>query len=184
MVRWTGNLIGALVMAGFALLWWVLGTSGLGGWSAPLRTAGLLFGVAFLLIVGWRARRVPGDPPGLSARGERRFDWIIFSEAGVILLVVIVGNALGVFSVIPPLIALVAGLYFFPLAWLFDRRGYLVLGVLMTLLGIASLVALPWLGRAAPFALPGLGSAVLLWGASLISLLTSRPVPAASHRAA
>lgn len=182
MVRKPGNLVGALVMAGFGVLWWVVGSNGLGDWADPLRTAGLVFGVALMLIAGWRVRRVPADPPGLPERGEKRFDWIIFTEAAVIAIVVILGNAFGVFPIVPPLIALVAGLYFFPLGRLFHQAEYHVVGVLMVLIAVVSFIAVPWLGKAAPFVLPGLASAILLWGACIVSLLTSHPVRMSAHK--
>lgn len=182
-MRWTGSSAGAMVLAGFGLLWWVVGTGSLGDWSLPLRTAGLIFGILLLALIGWRGRRATVDPPDLPERGLQRFDLIVFAEAAVVVLVVVLGNVFGVFPVVPALIALVVGLFFFPLARLFGGP-YLLLGVLMTLLGVGSLIVLPWLGKIAPFAVPGIGAAVLFWAASMLMVRTAGGSPAGPQRAA
>jgi hypothetical protein len=66
-------------------------------------------------------------------------------------------------------------------AKLFGQAEYAVVGVLLILLGIASLVVAAWVGREQAFVLPGLGSAVILWLAGILALVCGRPTSVHHH---
>lgn len=180
-MRWAGSSAGGIVLAGFGLLWWEVGTGSLGGWSLPLRTAGLIFGIGLVALLGWRSRRTVVAPAELGERDERRFDRIIFIEAAVLVLIVVLGNVFSVLPVVPALLALVVGLFLFPLARLFGGT-YLLLGISMTLLGVLSLILVPWLGKLAPYAVPGMGAGLLFWAASASMVLGARGSIARAQR--
>lgn len=117
---------GALVLALFAVLWAAVAASGLPaalGW--PVRIGAVVVAVA---IIAATYRRRPGAVPErvrtLPRDWRRSVGIVNGAQFAVIALVVVVGLTTGVPQIVPPLVALVVGLHFLPLARLFDQPQY------------------------------------------------------------
>jgi hypothetical protein len=120
--------------------------------------------------------------PKARARG-RTIGWrmgigfgVVFgSEALLIALASIILSANGLDDFIVPVIALIVGLHFLPLAWLFQVQVYYVTGARMSLVAVVTLPAVPQTATAngAPLwvIVPATGSAVVLWLTAAIALL-------------
>jgi hypothetical protein len=117
---------GVLVLALFALAWALVGASGL-----PTGAAWALRIVAVMLVAAAiaaayrpaavgaveRERRLPGG-------WRRRVGIVNVTQFVVIALVVVVFIAAGRPEFVPPVVCLVVGVHFFPLARLFDQPQY------------------------------------------------------------
>jgi hypothetical protein len=157
---------------------WLVGSAAL---SAGFATVVLAVGIAVTVWLVIRTSRAAGvRGPRLDRDGRRRVVSIVV--VGIVLIAV--GTTLlratdrGELAV--PLGVAVCGALLLPLASVLDRRGLLVVGAALMVLGAAgALVALNSVGRAEPQGLVGLGGGVLLWiaaaqGAGLTGELRTR----------
>jgi hypothetical protein len=163
---------GAVVVALFALLWALVAASGLpSGVAAPVRVvAALASGAALgLVIAGSRGRRQAPSPERVRRQPEgwhRRVGVVNLLEAVAIALTVVVCVAADVPQLVPPVVSLVVGVHFVPLARLFDQPEYrltaagLVGGAVLGLAGLA-------IGPEASRVLVGSVAAGTLWATSL-----------------
>jgi len=116
-------------------------------------------------VVGARVEQLSHHaPPPTTAQADlqvgRRFGWITAIEGAAIFLVVVLLNATGRPDFILPVIALIVGLHFFPLARLFGASIYYVTGLLGCVIGVAGLlIADPALRHS----VVGLSFGLLLW---------------------
>jgi hypothetical protein len=152
-VNLRGRGVGILVCAGFGALW---ACSGLSAW--PLGVAGMAYAVVVaiagtLAIVGIglvrngrraASARASADLP--SSAPARRTGWwftvVLVAEiiAMNILAWLLVGHDLTRYLL--PGIAIIVGLHFYPLAWLFRAPHYRVTATLMTLAGLVGVAAM------------------------------------------
>ncbi|MCF3961996.1 hypothetical protein [Streptomyces fuscigenes] len=176
-------------MAFFALGWTSLGTTGM-----PAAVARTVFAAGVVLTLGFFALAVrmhrsaarldaPADDP-LSRddrrRAGRRFGLVLSLEWGGCAVIAVVLGVTGHTQALPALIALVVGLHFLPLAAVFQVPGYRVTGVLICASAVAGALTAE-LGSAASLwaVIPGLGSAVTLYGTGAYLFRTAPAVPPA-----
>ena len=143
-----GIASGVLFMSFFGTLWSLIGVGGLQGWGAPwLLIVALIIGVA-LLVGGftlWRGAEQLADVaiPG-SGYGTGRWFLIIFAAEGIAIgIASYLCNVNGRFDLFFPIMAIIVGLHFLPLARLFGVSFYYAVGTLLCLLGIIALLVVP-----------------------------------------
>ena len=187
-----GHASGVFFMAFFGTLWGSIGVGGLAGWGAPWPTvAVILIGVALLGggIALWRGagrvRDAAVPEGGWDAAIGRKFGLVFGLEGVAILIASVVTNATDHFALFFPLMAIIVGVHFLPLASLFDVRFYYLTGALLCLVGFVGLFVVPvnaTLGEReilARWLVVGGGCAVILWGTGL--LLWARGTRALRH---
>lgn len=125
---WASAAISALHGAGGRVLWFA---------------AAVVLGV--LCAPAARLARRSGRHAGATwqPRQRRRFALIVVAEVAVIVVAVAVASASGHSLIAVPLIVLVVGLHFFPLARLFAQRRYVLTGAALCLLTAVSLTVVP-----------------------------------------
>ncbi len=189
-----GVASGVLFMAFFSTLWASIGVGGLQGWGGSwlsliviLVGIGLLLGGISLLLA---SRRLSDQNTEADAsRGRRTGLWFIitFVSEGVLIGVASgICNALHRFALFFPIMALIVGVHFFPLAALFQVKLYYLVGTLLCLLAIITLFVVPervQLGGqqlTAQWVVLGFGAAFILWGVGLGLWLLGRRLLALS----
>ncbi|WP_245645132.1 DUF7010 family protein [Peribacillus loiseleuriae] len=183
-----GTASGVFFMAFFGTLWAYTGIMGLQGWGVPLLlVAAVTIGIA-LFIGGVSLIRASRELTNQVSktdlrRGKRTRFWfnIIFAAEGLaIAITIVVCNATCHSELIPPVIAIIVGVHFLPLAPLFQVRLYYFTGALLCLLAIITLLVVPakvTLGEHqinAFMSVVGFGSALILWGTGLAIWLMGR----------
>lgn len=175
-----GHASGVIFMAFFGTLWASIGAGGLGAWGTPWTTIAVLSIGAALLVGGvalWRGAGRLGDAGSGDGDGPPmgRSFWVIFGlEGAAIFIASIVCNAIGRFDLFFPIMAIIVGIHFLPLARLFGIPLYYAVGTLLCLIGLICLVAVPvqaTLGThdiMARALIVGFGCAVILWGVGLL----------------
>ncbi|RNB83946.1 hypothetical protein EDM59_15655 [Brevibacillus nitrificans] len=179
---------GVLFMAFFGTLWAGIGIGGLQGWGFLwLLILSLLFG--FTLFIGGimlikASRKLSNE---MTEADSRRFmrtgTWfgIIFGLEGVMIgIASAICSATNHFDFFFPVMAIIVGAHFFPLAHLFRIRFHYIAGSLLCLLGAATLLLMPArvpLGNhqiVTWWVSVGFGSALILWGTGAVVLLKGR----------
>ena len=148
--------VGALVTAWFGMLWALTGATAL---SVPLSVT--------CTIIALRARPA-SRRRGLSDRWRVRYRTIGIVQGVAIALVVAVAVALAAPGLIAPVVCLVVGVHFLPLARVVDQPEYRLTGVALLVVGLAGVVVLAVAGPDAARALSGIGAAIALWGTSSV----------------
>lgn len=177
-----GTASGVIFMAFFGTLWSGIGIRGVQGWgSFGFIILSLCIGI--LLFIS--AIRLIRNSNELSnelikkdgARWKRTNRWfgIIFSLEGLLIafaaIICVSTNHLHLFV---PIMALIVGAHFFPLAYLFQVRLYYITGTLLCLLATIVMLNFPMkiiIGDhqiMAWWVSVGFGSALILWGTGLI----------------
>lgn len=174
---------GALILALGGLIWVSVGTSGTTGSpigrvvTAAVAVAVTLAAIALAVRSGSR----PAGPRRLPADWLHRVGVVNLVQLGVIAVAVVALIAAGRTNLLPPVISLVVGLHFLPLARLFGQWQYRWTGVLQSLTAIAGIVSyLAGSGSTLASSIAGIGTAVILWGTSIhvsITSLSTRPAP-------
>ena len=172
-----GLASGVLFMAFFGTLWSLIGVGGLHGWGAPwLLIVALLIGVTLLAggLTLWRGAAQLADVAIPEADTTGRWFLIVFAAEGIAIgIASYLCNVTNRFDLFFPIMAIIVGLHFLPLARLFGVGFYYAVGTLLCLLGIIALLVVPervaladreMLGRSL---LVGFGAAVILWGTGL-----------------
>lgn len=176
-----GVASGVLFMAFFGTLWADIGTGGLQGWGSPwllivsvIIGIGLLIGGISLLVA---SRRLSNQVAETDIRRWKRTQiWFGITFASEIVLIVVASvicNALNRFDLFFPIMAIIVGVHFFPLAALFEVKLYYLVGALLCLLAIITLFAVPesvsFGGQpiTAQWVVLGFGAAIILWGVGL-----------------
>jgi hypothetical protein len=172
---------GILFMAFFGTLWSDIGIGALHGWGWPwllivsvMIGIGLLIGGISLLLA---SRRLSNQVAEADIRRWRRTEfWFNMTFATEGLFIVVAGgicNALNRFDVFFPIMALIVGVHFFPLAALFQVKIYYLVGALFCLLAFITLLVVPEsvkLGSqqiTAQWVVLGFGAAMILWAVGL-----------------
>lgn len=132
------NASGAvIVMSSFAAIWWIAGTAAAGRGSLLLYAVGLATS-AVLVVLGWRRAGQRTEASGV-LRHRRRVVGIASGVEGVMILVAV--NALahiGRRDLIAPVVAIIVGLHFLPLARWLPAPIYYRTGALLVIVGLAS----------------------------------------------
>ena len=163
---------GALVTAWFGMLWALTGATAL---SVPLPV--VIASVALSVtctIIALRARPA-SRRRGLSDRWRVRYRTIGIVQGLAIALVVAVAVALAAPGLIAPVVCLVVGVHFLPLARVVDQPEYRLTGVALVVVGLAGVVVLAVAGPDAARALSGIGAAITLWVTSCVVARGSLP---------
>src|SRR5699024_10779879 len=139
-----GTAVGVLFMAFFGTMWAYAGIMGLQGSGSPwLLVASLIIGT--LLFIGacqliFASREIPNQVPNADARYNKNigicFNIIFIAEVLIIVISIAVCNIIGYTELIPLVIAIIVGIHFLPLAYLFQVRIYYFTGALLCLLPI------------------------------------------------
>ncbi|MFD0682554.1 MULTISPECIES: hypothetical protein [unclassified Paenibacillus] len=171
-----GTASGVIFMAFFGTLWAGIGIRGLQGW-------GLLWLLALSLIIGImllyggitliKNSRGLTDKVADARRSKREGMWfgIVFGIEGVLIAAAaVICDSTDHPDLFIPMMALIVGAHFFPLAHLFRVKIHYIAGTLLCLLATLTMIALPLrvtLGHhqiMAWWAVIGFGSALILWG--------------------
>src|SRR5699024_3464882 len=124
-----------------------------------------------------RAQHLPQTKTSYQAKNvDKWFNIIFVVEFGLIGMAGIVTNGIGHFDWFFPIMAIIVGVHFFPLAHLFQVRTYYLTGTLLCLLAIGTVIFVP--GEIsvgghhidAWWTLVGFGSMLILWITSLVIL--------------
>jgi len=138
---------------------------------------GTLLAVSFRYIV--KATKLPGVPPSIQGRRVGRQFVLIVVLEGVAIALVSTGCSLtGHFSWLVPLVLIIVGIHFMPLAKLFGVPRYMTLGLLFCIVPILTLLLVPAHAHIGAvftrLAYSSLGCAVSTWLISVGSLLELR----------
>ena len=183
-----GIASGVLFMAFFGTLWADIGIGGMQGWGGlwllivtMLVGIGLLLGGISLLLA---SRRLSNHVAEADAQRGRRigiwFGITFATEGGLIGIASGICNALNRFDLFFPIMALIVGAHFFPLAALFQVKTYYLVGTLLCVLALITLLAVPesvTLGGqqiTAQWVVLGFGAAFILWGVGVWLWLLGR----------
>jgi hypothetical protein len=176
-----GVASGVLFMAFFGTLWSSIGAGGLQGWGAPwLSIVAVLIGVALGIggiIQFYGSRQLGTRIDEADAQPWRKTGiWfgIVFTLEGVSIgIASAICNATGHFDLFFPIMAIIAGVHFFPLAPLFQVRSHYLTGALLCLVAIITLLVVParvTIGNReiiAWWTVVGFGCALILWTTGL-----------------
>lgn len=179
-----GVTSGALALSAFSILWAGFALQGLNAWSwwmVLILTAGATVALlAFGLTTLRAARRLPqtqetAEDQARGKRLSRGFNIVSGLEFTLIAVAVVLLISFKHPEFIAPVTALIVGLHFLPLAYLFEVRVYALVGALLALLGGGALLALLLgltLGSLTTWSvIIGLSTAGIFWLTAL-SLLT------------
>jgi hypothetical protein len=183
-----GVASGVLFMAFFGTLWAGIGIGGLQGWGEPwlsivvlLVGLGLLIGGIALLIA---SRHLPNQGAEADAQGDRRTGiWygIIFATEGLLIgAASVICNAINRFDLFFPIMAIIVGVHFLPLAALFQVKAYYLVGALLCILALLTFTVPEHINLGgqqiiAQWVVLGFGTALILWAVGLgLGLLGKR----------
>ena len=169
-----GSSTGALFMTVFGVVWGAAGAQALGGVAGTilLASSGALALALFLGAVKLRrgALNLPRDDSQGArerrGRSSRRFNLVFGLEGVAIALAVILFGRSGMGALVPPVVAIIVGVHFFPLAELFRVRAYHATGAALCVLGAVAFV----LGPSARLPFVGLGCAATLFATAAYML--------------
>ncbi|HLQ70597.1 MAG TPA: hypothetical protein VK142_02275 [Bacillota bacterium] len=146
-----GTANGVLFMAFFGLAWAGIGIGGLDGWGNPWLPIISVSISIILFILGLGLFRAANNFPAYTGESniqrEKKIgigfgitvvaEFVLIGAAGVFL------NAIDQFEYFFPVMALIVGVHFFPLAYLFQVRAHYIAGILLCLFAIMTLFWLP-----------------------------------------
>ncbi|MFD5748440.1 hypothetical protein [Streptomyces sp. NPDC127033] len=158
-------------LALFGLGWWSLATSAFDG---PARLVAVVAGCAVTVGLMLAARRIlPASAGGpFPADRRRRFHQINGLQWLLIVVIALVCARAGVPVLVPPLVAMVVGLHFLPLAAAFEQPRLRVPAALLVAAGAAGLAV--WLADGPDETVRlavGLIAAFSLWGMALWTVI-------------
>jgi hypothetical protein len=160
------TITGALIMAFFATVWWVVGLRIAGHGPAVVYSLPLLVSAA-ISVVAWRLSRQQGAAPTTAsaaadqARRDRLVAWASAAEGLALFLVAgIVLPSTGHRDATAPVIALIVGVHFVPLARGLPAPTYYVTAAVLTGLGLVGFGVADLNSRVT---LVSAGAAVTLW---------------------
>jgi len=164
-----GSAIGAMFYSLFGGAWvagWCVQRYG----AQPLRLLPIAAIAAFLFMLAWRQfrrHRAAHAAQTGTREDQRNSRWFNLINAGQWISIFIAGNVLKHFGLqawFIPVIVLIVGLHFFPLAWLFKARRHVAIGMALTVWAVGYPLSLP-LGPLDPIGC--LGAGLILWTAAL-----------------
>lgn len=157
---------GAVILGLFAMAWAMVGVSGLGSGVILARVGAF---VVTVLAVGAAFLPVPPDRERVRSQPTewyRHVGLVNLTQFIVIVVVVVVCGSTGLVVLIPPVVCLVVGVHFFPLATSFDQPEYRPLGWALCLFSVVGLVLLIGIGPKSLFLATGFGAATSMWAVS------------------
>jgi hypothetical protein len=161
--------VGAIIMCLFAAIWWAIGAHASRSGSVVLYGMGFLI-TAVIVVAASRSHAQPTTPEEESRVG--RLVGIASGVEGVLILIAVnVLRNIGMSAFVAPVVAIIIGLHFFPLArWLPARLYY---GTAAALIAIG---AVGWVLNDAHRRLLFVcfGSAAVLWFTATATLITIR----------
>lgn len=167
---------GILILSLFGILWAAVGASGLSADIAgTARIIGMVLGVGVILL-GYRpaGRTSPERQRSQPAGWYRKIGVVNLVQAAAIALTVLGLIAAGVPQMVPPVVCLIVGMHFLPLAKLFDQPQYFWTGAGLTAAAIAGFLIL-MLGPGAETSriVIGFAAAGTLWTTSVLLAVRS-----------
>lgn len=168
-----GRAIGAMFFAGFGTVWLALAASSTLAQPAIAVTVIVVLGLALaawawsVVRIHWPVMRAAGQTPE-SKRGSRLFNWI---NAGQWIVIFLLGIALSSWhrtDLILPMIILVVGIHFIPLAHLFRYRMHYLTGAAMIALALLYPVLAADGGRSV---IGPAGAGIILWASAIRALI-------------
>ncbi|MEQ6356347.1 hypothetical protein ABNX05_17095 [Lysinibacillus sp. M3] len=181
-----GTASGVIFMAFFGTLWAGIGIRGLQGWGFLwLLILSLLVGVVLFvggIVLIMKSKRLSNEMMGEdSHRWKRKNMWfgIIFGLEGVLIATAaVICQSTNHLDYFVPVMALIVGAHFFPLAHLFQVNLYYISGSLLCLLSAITLFTLPvkvtWGNHQIMvwWTSVGFSSALILWGTGVVVWIT------------
>lgn len=181
-----GTASGVFFMAFFGTLWAGIGIRGLQGWGGLWLLILSLLIVVILFIGGivliMKSKRLSNEMrEGDSHRWKRKNRWfgIIFGLEGVLIAAeAAICRSTNHLDLFVPMMALIVGAHFFPLAYLFQVKIYYITGSLLCLISVITLLTLPVIVTWGNYQIMvwwtsiGFGSAMVLWGSGVAVWLT------------
>jgi hypothetical protein len=149
------NSIGAIIVAGFAVLWVAAGTHQLGRWFLPLLTIAILISAAIVVA----SLRIPYGAHSGGFDGKI-YGIFVTLEVVVIVITAVWINRIGAKQYLIPVIAIIVGLHFFGMVPALHSNEFWWVGSTMCLLPLLTMSILPQ-GTWAPVV--SIGCAVILW---------------------
>ncbi|MFF4243795.1 hypothetical protein ACFYY2_04900 [Streptomyces sp. NPDC001822] len=160
---------GTVVLSVFALVWAFAGASGLTSPALALtiETAAVPLAVAAVLLAYRKGAAPSPRVVSLPRNWARSVGVVNVVELAAVFAAVAVSNASGHPGFVPPAVALVVGLHFFPLARLYDQWQYRVTaGVLSAVAVVGLALAAAGLPDGGVQAVVGLAAAATLWASA------------------
>jgi hypothetical protein len=149
--------VGVVVLSVFAAIWCIAGLA-LAGMGATFLYAIVALITATIIVVS--ARRPVNGGDGQAGRRIGRLVGIASAGEGIaIVIAVLVLQSLHAPDDIMPVIAIIVGAHFLPLAWTIPARLYYATGTLLIALGIAGV----FVSDATRPLVVGVGAACILW---------------------
>jgi hypothetical protein len=147
------------LLSGFAFLWWSMAVAMM-QWSPALLGVGMLVSGTLLISTRGLAERGGALEPGFVRRTVML--WSGVEVLGIVAAVKLL-QRLHLFAAIAPVITVLVGLHFLPLARSLRVRAYYFTALVLVLTGAAALLA-PDHNRPA---IAGVASALALWGTAV-----------------
>ncbi|GIN72529.1 hypothetical protein J14TS2_30040 [Bacillus sp. J14TS2] len=183
-----GMASGVLLMTFFGTMWAGIGIGGLQGWGNPWLPIFAIVICIVLFVCGYILSRSSQKLPSYSSksgkqRSKRTGMWfnIIFGlEFILIVFAAVICGSINHFEYFFPVMAIIVGVHFLPLAYLFKVSAYYITGALLCFLAIVTMLFVPvnieFLNHeiSAWWSFIGFGSALILWVTSVIILLNGR----------
>lgn len=180
-----GTASGVMFMAFFGTVWADIGIGGLRVSVAIwLMILAILIGAALFfsgIMMIRQSRHLTNTNKFRNAKNVEKWFNIVFAVEFVLIgIAAIVTNVIGHFDWFFPIMAIIVGVHFFPLAHLFQVSAYYVTGMLLCLLAIVTLLFVPSeinvRGHSidAWWTLVGFGSMSILWITSIVILTMGR----------
>ncbi|MFD2209625.1 hypothetical protein ACFSMW_07870 [Virgibacillus halophilus] len=157
----SGTATGVLFMAFFGTAWAGIGIGGLQGWGNPwLPAIAVCIGLV-LCSGGIHLLRASRNAPAVTSKSDMQYRKRIGLGFGITftaeaVLIAAAGAILGAanhFEYFFPVMALIVGIHFFPLAHLFQVSGYYITGTLLCMLSLITFLLVPhfyWCQRTSP----------------------------------
>ncbi|WP_405389332.1 hypothetical protein OG596_16245 [Streptomyces sp. NBC_01102] len=160
---------GTVVLSVFALVWAFAGASGLASSGAALAVGIAAVPLAAVAVfLAYREGAAPSPRSvNLPDNWARSVGIVNVVELAAVFAAVAASNASGHPAFVPPAVALVVGLHFFPLARLYDQWQYRVTAIVLSAVAVVGLALIAaGLSDEGVRAVVGLASAATLWASA------------------
>jgi tetrahydromethanopterin S-methyltransferase subunit G len=161
---------GSIIMSFFATIWWIIGALN-SGWP-PIVSFGIPIAIfIFLFVIRKKEDIIPTELSEQEGRRIGRLVGIASGAEGIIIFVVvnILAN-IGKSDLLSPIIAIIVGLHFIPLARWIPAKLYYYTALLLVVVGTFGLIIFDSILR---LKIVCFGSALTLWATSYIVLRMS-----------